>query len=95
MLHDNAPIHTSTARLGFKVLLHSPYSPDLAPSDFYLFNKMKKHIRGKCFEDRWQLKNAVEEYLTQQTPAFYETAFNQLIERWKKCIACNGSYIEK
>ena len=41
--HDKATPHTSLAthqkllRLGWKVILHPPYSPDLAPSDYYLF----------------------------------------------------------
>ena len=47
LLHDNATSHRSLkitksiARLGFSVLPHPPYNPDLAPSDFYLFGPMK------------------------------------------------------
>jgi len=46
LLHDNAPAHTSTAvtsaaaECGHELLfhpVHPPYSPDLAPSNFYLF----------------------------------------------------------
>ena len=43
LLHDNAPAHTSEAALHathqceFQILGHPAYSPDLAPSDFYLF----------------------------------------------------------
>jgi len=50
--HDNARPHTSAAtrdaiqRLEFSVLPHPPYSPDLAPSDFHLFPKLKKHLKG-------------------------------------------------
>ena len=45
---DNAPAHTSSQartsirNVGFELLHHSPYSPDLAPSDFYLFPKLKE-----------------------------------------------------
>jgi transposase len=45
--HDNAPAHTALsireflAKKNFPVLPHSPYSPDLAPCDFYLFPKLK------------------------------------------------------
>ncbi|XP_048483622.1 histone-lysine N-methyltransferase SETMAR-like [Plutella xylostella] len=51
LLHDNAPVHkchTATAALfncGYESLIHPPYSPDLAPSDYYLFPKLKKELR--------------------------------------------------
>ena len=41
--HDNATPHTSLATrqkllwLGWEVMLHPPYSPDLASSDYYLY----------------------------------------------------------
>lgn len=46
LLHDNAPVLKSRVALaalhkvGFDILNHPPYSPDLAPSDYYLFPKM-------------------------------------------------------
>ena len=52
---DNARPRTSfqtvehTATLGWTVLLHPPYSPDLAPSDFHLFGSMKDGPRGQHF----------------------------------------------
>jgi histone-lysine N-methyltransferase SETMAR len=50
---DNARPHTSAAttdviaRLGLTVLLHPAYSPDLAPSNFHLFPKLKEDLRGQ------------------------------------------------
>lgn len=47
LLHDNARAHTAhlsnntLAKLGWKVLPHPPYSPDLAPSDYHLFGPLK------------------------------------------------------
>jgi len=46
--HDNAPTHRALATqkkvayLGFRCLDHSPYSSDLAPSDYHLFPRLKK-----------------------------------------------------
>jgi histone-lysine N-methyltransferase SETMAR len=43
LLHTNAPVHTSVAAkaavqcCGFQELNHPPYSPDLAPSDYFSF----------------------------------------------------------
>ena len=33
------------------VLEHTAYSPDLAPSDFFLFPKIKKILKGRHFDD--------------------------------------------
>ena len=48
LLHDNAPAHRSmkavhtSMQCGFKILPHPPYSPDLAPSDFFLNPKSEQ-----------------------------------------------------
>ena len=54
LLHDNAPAHTAfamsaAAECGYELLLHPPYSPDLAPSDLYLFPVLKEHLSGTHF----------------------------------------------
>jgi histone-lysine N-methyltransferase SETMAR len=49
---DNARPHTAhltqdfLADGPFEVLPHPPYSPDVAPSDFYLFGTMKSKLKG-------------------------------------------------
>jgi histone-lysine N-methyltransferase SETMAR len=55
LLHDNWPAHTSQVAMaaathfGFEILPHPPFSPDLAPSDFYLFPKLKTKLRDRRF----------------------------------------------
>lgn len=101
LLQDNAAVHTSNMsqsailKAGFKILSHPPYSPDLAPSDFYLFTHLKKELRGKRFQDKEELKGFVNDYLCSQNEEFFNVAFDQLVIRWKKCIDNLGSYIEK
>ena len=64
LLHNNA--HPYTARQTQALLReqfhwdieHPPYSPDLAPSNFFLFPKMKEHVAGKCFANDDDLKDA-------------------------------------
>ena len=34
-------------RLGSECLPHAPYSPNLAPSDYWLFGEMKRPLRGR------------------------------------------------
>ena len=54
-LHDNVPAHRALATqkklayLGFQCLDHTPYSPDLAPSDYHLFPGLKKQLKGRHF----------------------------------------------
>ncbi len=49
---DNAPVHTAAkvqewmAANSVQVIEHPPYSPDLAPADFFLFEKVKKELAG-------------------------------------------------
>ena len=56
LLHDNARPPTAHATMnlleqwGWEILQHTPYSPELAPSDFQLFPNMKKHLRAKRFK---------------------------------------------
>ncbi|XP_048251006.1 histone-lysine N-methyltransferase SETMAR-like [Haliotis rufescens] len=78
LLHqDNAPVHTSHVEMtavqecGYELLPHPPYSPDLAPSDFHLFPRLKKHLRGRRFEDDDELAAAVEGWLGDQNVDFY------------------------
>ncbi|GBP24093.1 Histone-lysine N-methyltransferase SETMAR [Eumeta japonica] len=67
-LQDNASVHTarvSTQALkdtGFSEIDHPPYSPDLAPSDYFLFSNLKKELRGRRFVDDNQMKMAVESH---------------------------------
>ncbi|GBO16096.1 hypothetical protein AVEN_260423-1 [Araneus ventricosus] len=65
LLHDNARPHIAVRsgevlrKFKWDVFQHPPYSPDLAPSDFYLFTAMKKWLGGQHFTDYEELKNAV------------------------------------
>ncbi len=48
--HDNAPAHTAAITLaligssGIEMIPHPPYSPDLAPCDYYLFPRLKNQL---------------------------------------------------
>src|SRR5258705_9720168 len=69
ILHqDNAPPHRALLVKdvlkdhNIEVLPHPPYSPDLAPSDFWLFPKMKDELRGRHFPSRAALGSAIFQY---------------------------------
>ncbi|KOX67537.1 Histone-lysine N-methyltransferase SETMAR [Melipona quadrifasciata] len=48
------------------VLPHPPYSPDLAPSDYYLFLSLKNSLRGKSFKSISEIKTHLDEYFTRE-----------------------------
>jgi hypothetical protein len=55
LLQDSsAPQHHDVRNLlqhrGWDVLAHAPYCPDLAQCDYWLFARVKEHLRGKRFE---------------------------------------------
>ncbi|GBP78669.1 Histone-lysine N-methyltransferase SETMAR [Eumeta japonica] len=64
-LQDNASVHTARVsrqalkNTGFSEIDHPPYSPDLAPSDYFLFPNLKKELRGRRFVDDNQMKMVV------------------------------------
>ena len=92
LLHDNAPANTSQVAMasatecGFEVLLHPPYSPDLAPSDFYLFPKLKTNLRGRNFGSNEGDIYAVNGYLGDQDEVFYFEGISKLKQQWRKCV---------
>jgi len=50
-LHDNARLTSEEiAKMGWEVLPHTSYSPDLAPSDYQLFGFVKDQLRGQRYE---------------------------------------------
>ena len=77
LLQDNAPAHksqvamTAATECKFEILPHPPYFPDMALSDFYLFPKLKSHLRGTHYESNEDVIEAVNEYLGDQEKAFY------------------------
>ena len=68
-MQDNAPAHTSQVAMtastecGFEILPHPPYSPDMGALDFYLFRKLKFHLRGTQYGSNEGVIKAVNEYL--------------------------------
>jgi len=83
------------AKLGWTVLPHPPYSPDLAPSDFHLFGPMKDGLRGQHFPSKDAVVQAVKQWATSAGADFYECGMQALVHHWQKCIANGGDYVEK
>lgn len=97
--HDNAKPHTSLATrqklllLGWDVLPHPPYSPDLAPSDYHLFRSLQNSLNGKTFSNDNDIESYLKCFFAEKDKKFYESGIKKLPERWKKVIEKNGQYI--
>ncbi len=98
--HDNAPPHTAAVTLSYiginniEMVAHPPYSPDLAPCDYFLFPRLKKGLRGRRFETMKAMKDAVKQELNGITKEEFRNAIDQLPVRWTKCIEAKGEYFE-
>ena len=98
---DNARVHTCKVAMdavegnGYELIPHPAYSPDLAPSDFFLFPNLKKDIRGLHFRSDEEVVTAVEEWVNGKDPDFFSSRLMALEHRWSKCITLEGNYIEK
>ena len=75
--------------MGIKTVPHAPYSPDLAPCDFWLFPK----LRGCRYETIEEMKEAVTKVIDTLTQEDFHGTFHKLLEQYK-CIAAEGDYFE-
>ena len=76
--------------MGIKTLPHPPYSPDLAPCDFYLFPK----LRGCRYETIEEMKEAVTKVIDTLIQVDFHGTSQKSLEPYKKCIAAARDYIE-
>ncbi|GFT66504.1 mariner Mos1 transposase [Trichonephila clavipes] len=57
-----------------------PYSPDLAPSDFWLFPKLKNTLEGQRFSMDAEVQAAVRKWIRSQSESFYKNGMKKWIE---------------
>jgi histone-lysine N-methyltransferase SETMAR len=98
--HDNAAPHKAAVVTEYlrnervKLLPHPPYSPDLAPCDFFLFPRIKKELKGKSFNKVEHLARAVQAVVDGIPKEDYEKSFQSWQNRLQRCIDFNGEYFE-
>ena len=93
---DNAPVYNSIlvidylSKMGIKTVPQPPYCLDLAPSDFWLFPK----LRGCRYERIEEVKEVVMKVIDTLRQEDLPGSFQKLLERYNKCIAAGGDYFE-
>ena len=75
------------------MILLPPYSPDLAPSDYYFFRSLQNSLNGKTSNDDEAVKSHLVRFFVDKEQKFYERGIMKLPERWQKVIEQNGKYI--
>jgi histone-lysine N-methyltransferase SETMAR len=100
LLQDNARPHTACLtkekleELKLNLLPHPPYSPDLAPSDFYLFSPLKSALHGKKFNSAENVQDELQHWLDSKPQSFFDDGIKKLPGRWERCINNHGDYFE-
>jgi len=91
--HDNAPAHTALSVREFlttkqiTVLEHPAYSPDLAPSDFFLFPKIKEILKGRHFDYIDDIRSNKMAALKAIPQNQFQNCFEGWTRLWHWCIA--------
>ncbi len=81
--HENAYSHVSRqtkdliAKFGWNLIDHASYSPDLTPSDFHLFPKLKQRLSGQRFMTDEKLQEAIKKSLDRLAAEFFEAGFQK------------------
>jgi hypothetical protein len=71
-----------------------PFSPNLAPPDFYLFAKLKTTFIGSAFENEQELLDGIMMVLDRITRDELESVFEEWVTRLDVCIHQSGDYVE-
>lgn len=97
--HDNAWPHAALgtrqkiAELGWEILSHPPYSPDLAPSDYHLFLSLQNFLKGKKFKNEADVRQVLLEFFASKDKSFFKNGIYKLPSRWQEVKNNNGNYI--
>jgi hypothetical protein len=95
---DNWPIHKSKAAIQkissicVKLAAHRPYSPDLTPSDFFVFGYIKQKIAGQEFVSADDLLEAIREKFDRLSKCVLESLFDEWMIRLQTYIDDQYSY---
>ena len=82
------------AKKRIPTLHHPPYSPDLAPCDFWLFPRLKIVLKGTHFTSVEEIKATVTRLLRDIKEEDFAECFRGWQDRMQKCIDFGGDYFE-
>jgi hypothetical protein len=89
---DEAPAHASLvvqqffASTNTTVIPYSPYSPDLASCNFFLFPKMKLLLKRRCFGSIKEIQTLSQNVTKTLSQNDFQKCFRTWKSRWNRCI---------
>ena len=98
-LQDNCPAHraktttTEIAKFGWKLLVHPPNSPDLSPSDYYLFRNLKNELRGMRFTSGDHAEEEISGYFNSKSSDHFYRGIEMFQEQLTNVSKNKGSYL--
>ena len=92
--HDAKPVKTYLETLKWEVLPHSPYSLDIAPSDYNLFRSMAHGVADQQFRSYEDIEKWLDSWLASKDEHLYRNDIRALPERWAKVVANNGQFFQ-
>ena len=96
---DNARPHTSNQTKHYMTdnnmirMEHPPYSPDLAPCDYYLFGHLKDHFADAVFEDEADAVRQISAWLRSISQRDRIAAIREWMRRLQRRIDVDGDYV--
>lgn len=79
LLQDNARLTLDIiSKLGWKVLEHPPYSPDLSPCDYHMFGPLKETLGGQKFNTDDEIEGFVRTWLSELPKEFFDILYYKI-----------------
>ena len=92
LFHQDVSIATMAKlhELHFELLPQPPYSPDLSPSDYWLFADLKRMFQGKRLGSNEEVISETEAYFEAKDKSFNKKGIKLLEICWNQCITLKG-----
>jgi hypothetical protein len=74
------------------VLEHPHYSPDLAPSEFFLFLKIKEILKGRYCDGSDVIRSNTMAVVKAIPQNLLQNCFEEWTTHWHQCIVSEGEY---
>ena len=71
-----------------------PYLPNLSPCDFFLFPRLKNHLKERHFGTLDYIQKSVTDELKSSPAEAFQNCYKQWKKRLRRCVAAQGNYFK-